>query len=250
MERLKFRRFGWLPLALVATGSIIEWWANSSAVGVVIRTAAFLVLMAPMPSVNLLRIAGFFRDRLELAVAATVTSLAFVGATGFFIIDDVGQAWKLHAVLLTYVGLTLVTTLIVSPGSVAGRTGRGAIGFAFALSVAVAGSAMLVHFLVPAAPVETAFDMVVKSATISPREVSVTVDVAEVGRSGPALLYLSADYHNLSQARVAHSGLVTLTGYATPQTGNLCRDLIKVSAPNSSYLTPALTCRSAPSKPT
>lgn len=250
MERVQDRHLRWLPVLLVTIGSIVEWWANSSATGVVIRTAAFLVLMAPMPSINLLRVSGYFRDRLEFIVAAIVTSLAFIGATGFFIIDDVGQAWKLHVVLLAYVGLTLLTTLIVGPGSVAGVRGRGASSFALALSVAVAGSAMLVHFLVPAAPVETAFDMVVKSATISPREVTVTVDVAEVGQSGPALLYLSADYHNLSQARVTRSGLVTLTGYATPQTGSLCKDLIKISAPNSSYLTPALTCRQTSSKPT
>lgn len=233
----------WLPLISVTIGAVIAWGVGRGPIDVAVRTVAFLVLMAPMPSLSLIRATGLVRDRMELTVASIVTSLAFVGATGFFVIDDIGHAWSLRVVLLVYVGITAIAVLVSGPGRPSIRTGWGAAGFGLALSIAVAGSATLVHYLVPPAPVETAFGMVVSHSAISSRQVTVTVNVTEVGRSGPETLTLSAAYHVLEVVKVAGSGPVTLTGHATPQTGDLCGDLIKVTAPNSSYLTPVLTCR-------
>lgn len=238
----------WLPLILVIVGAAIVWGVGRSPLAVVVRTVAFLVLMAPMPSVSLIRTTGLVRDRLELAVVALIASLALVGATGFLVIDDIGHAWGLHAVLLVYIGITAISTLISGPVPSSMLTGWGAALFALALAIAVAGSATLVHFLVPAAPVETAFDMVVDHAAISSKQVTLTVDVTQVGRSGPETLTLSAAYHVLQVVTVTGSGPVTLIGHATPQTGDLCNDLIKVTAPNSSYLTPVLTCKPAQRK--
>jgi hypothetical protein len=241
-ETGKFSLSQWVPLLLCVVGAIIVLLVPTDHVGVVVRTAAFLVFMAPMPGWSLVRSSGGDDDWIERTVAAVVASMALIGAVGFLTTALINHAWTLHVVLFVIVGITLLTTL-AGGASAPRRISRGAVGFALALSVATSGSAAAVHLLTFPVPVETAFSLEVSGSYLTPDLVDVILHVQTVGPSGPASLTLSAGYHVLDSIVVPRGATtVSMHGRADAITGNLCNDIIRISAPNSSYLTPVMTC--------
>lgn len=232
----------WAPLALCIVGSIIVLAVPHNGHDVIVRTTAFALLMAPMPVWTLIRVAGVAQNWLERAVAAVIASMAIVAGVGFFTTAWVGHAWTLHVVLAVFVGVTLVTSLMGSTTD-SDPVPIGALFLAAALSIAVAGSAIAVHLAAPHVPVESAFSLQVTKATLTPTSINITVSVSEVGASGPSTLTLSADGHTIDSVDVSReSPLAVLRGVASPASGDLCNDLITISAPDGSYLSPALSC--------
>lgn len=232
----------WIPFALCVVGAFVVLVTPHGGVGVVIRSAAFLALMAPMPGWTLVQASGGDTDWSERAIASALVSTAFVAAAGFLTTALFDFSWTIHTILLTVVVITFVTTVIAGP-PVADHLARGALGFALALAVATSGGAVAVHLLAPSVPVETAFSMEVTGSHLTPTLVEVLVVLHSVGPSGPASVTLSAKDRVLDTVIVPRGrDQIELRGKSNAATGDLCDDLIKISAPNSTYLTPVMTC--------